>query len=228
MAEAMGLAKRDPELSRWFENHCAVQEILRAKFRQIAVPQGLKEQIISERKAHTTLRSHRNRALMAVAAAMLLLIVAVAYRELRPRQSNSFANFSNRMIGTVARGQYPQMLLETNDLQAIHAFLTARGQGDYSLPEALAKTAGTGCTVLHWQGQNVSMVCFNSGRNADAAEPDLFLFVVDRDGLARAPTSTSPHIEARNRNLTIASWRSGNKIYLLGGLGGENFLRKYL
>jgi hypothetical protein len=51
IAAALALAKRDPELARWLEEHCARQEALRAKFRQITVPAGLKEQIISEQAA---------------------------------------------------------------------------------------------------------------------------------------------------------------------------------
>ena len=53
IAEALALAKQDPELARWLEEHCARQEALRAKFRQITVPAGLKEQIISEQAARS-------------------------------------------------------------------------------------------------------------------------------------------------------------------------------
>ena len=42
IAGALALAKRDPELARWLEEHCARQEALRAKFREITVPEGLK------------------------------------------------------------------------------------------------------------------------------------------------------------------------------------------
>ena len=50
-AEALALAKGDPELASWFETHCARQFVIGEKFRQIAVPAGLKEQIISEQAA---------------------------------------------------------------------------------------------------------------------------------------------------------------------------------
>ena len=42
MAEALELARQDPELGRWFEQHCAFQKAMRAKFRQIEVPVHLK------------------------------------------------------------------------------------------------------------------------------------------------------------------------------------------
>jgi hypothetical protein len=51
IAEALALAQRDRELTRWLEEHCARQFLLREKFRQISAPAGLKEQIISEQAA---------------------------------------------------------------------------------------------------------------------------------------------------------------------------------
>jgi hypothetical protein len=38
MAEALALLKHDPELVRWFAEHAALQEALRAKFRQLPLP----------------------------------------------------------------------------------------------------------------------------------------------------------------------------------------------
>src|SRR5438045_2813900 len=58
-AAALALAKSDATLQGWFEEHCALQAALQAKFRQIPIPEGLKEQILSERKAHINLPSRR-------------------------------------------------------------------------------------------------------------------------------------------------------------------------
>lgn len=226
IAEALSLAQRDGELGQWFEKHCAVQEALRAKFGQIAVPEGLKEQILSERKAHTTLKFQRRAVLLAVAAAAVVAFIGVAYSVLRPHQDNSFSNFRNRMAGTVLRG-YPNMDMYTNDLVAIHKFLAEKGHGDYTLPAPLARTAGTGCKILNWHGEPVTMVCFNSGHNAKPGVPDLFLFVVNRSGIQHAPSADPPRIEPFNRRLTTASWSSGAKTYVLGGLGDEDFIKRY-
>jgi len=46
IAGALELAKQDPELTRWLVEHCARQEAVRAGFRKITAPAGLKEQII--------------------------------------------------------------------------------------------------------------------------------------------------------------------------------------
>jgi len=42
IAQAMEVARRDPELGRWFTNHRRFQEAMRRKFRQIKVPSRLK------------------------------------------------------------------------------------------------------------------------------------------------------------------------------------------
>src|SRR5271157_838350 len=48
--ETRQLARTDPELARWFDQHCEAYLVLRGKFQAIPIPRGLKEQILSERK----------------------------------------------------------------------------------------------------------------------------------------------------------------------------------
>src|SRR5260370_3765428 len=48
-ARALALAKGDPELASWFDEHCQAREAIRVRFKAIAVPEGLKEQILAER-----------------------------------------------------------------------------------------------------------------------------------------------------------------------------------
>ena len=225
IAEALGLAKREPELGVWLAEHCALQEAISAGFRKIPVPEGLREQIISERKAHTASRFKRTAALVAVVAAMVFLVAGIAVRFSQTGEDKSLLGFRNRMVSVVLRN-YPKMDLETNDLARIHQFLAQRGQGDYVLPAALQKTAGTGCKLLSWQKAPVSMVCFYSGKSGKPKDPDLFLFVIDRSAIHRAPGPSAPDFEQFGK-LATASWSQGGKLYLLGGLGDEQFLREY-
>lgn len=50
VARALDLAREDPELSCWFHQHCAFQERVRAKLRQIKVPKHLKQALLARRK----------------------------------------------------------------------------------------------------------------------------------------------------------------------------------
>jgi hypothetical protein len=226
-AEALEFAKRDPELARWFEEHCALCAAVRAKFEQIPVPEGLKEQIVSEQRARGLIASQSRAALIAVCAVIILLLLALGALYLRPTEDRSLAAFGGRMAGTVLRA-YPKMDLETNSLAAIHEYLAQNGgQGDYVLPKGLETASGTGCKILSWHGKRVSMVCFNSGKKGTANTPDLFLFIIERSGLSNPPLMKSAQV-AHMSGLTTASWSSGRLTYVLEGMGDEAFLLNFL
>jgi hypothetical protein len=212
-AGALRLAREDPELGRWFDLHCQAREAIRAKFKDIPVPEGLKEQILAERKVHTTPFVRRPASVLALAVAALVLVAGLTVLW-RPTQENRFASFQNRMVSTVVRA-YPRMDLETNDLGQIQRYLAQhQAPGDYLLPAGLAKTRGTGCAILPWNGRPVSMICFNSGKTAGSTAPDLFLFVIDRTAVPDGPQAGPPQV-TRIKHLATASWISGDKIYVL-------------
>ncbi|MEY2429852.1 MAG: hypothetical protein QOJ40_2737 [Verrucomicrobiota bacterium] len=224
--EALEFVKRDPDLARWFEEHCALYAAVRSKFEQIPVPEGLKEQIVSEQKARSSIASRSRAAFIAICAVIVLLLLALGAFYLRPTDDRSLAAFGARMAGIVLRA-YPKMDLETNNLAVIHDYVAQNGGQDYALPKGLKTASGTGCKILTWHGKRVSMVCFNSGKNAAANTPDLFLFIIQRSGLSNPPVSNSPQF-ARVSGLTGASWSRGNLTYVLQGMGDETFLLNFL
>lgn len=225
LKEAMAVAQLEPELQEWFKQHCTFQEALRRSFRQVPVPEGLKEQILSERKAYFSPALTRRASLIAACGLFLALLATVWFSARRPVEDRTFANFQSRMVRTVARA-YPQMDLETNDLQEIRKFLVQQhAPGDYQLPAGLQKADSTGCAVLRWQDKPVSMVCFSSVRNVKT--PDLFLFVIQSGDAPKAPTAGPPQFSQVN-GLATASWTQGDKTYLLASSGNEALVRKYL
>jgi hypothetical protein len=229
MQEALELAKTDAELAAWFEQHCQLQRKLAAVFKEIRVPEGLQQQIISERKSH--LSPVRRRLVIAAACACILvaaLMIASQLNLFTPRAPDTFASFRDRMTGQVLRS-YPTMDLVTNSLPAVEHYLEQhRGHTNVVIPPQLANAPATGCAILAWHGHPVSMICFNSGKSAtSAASPDLFLFVMERSDIKAAPDNTAPEVKDIKGVMT-ASWTSGDKVYLLGGFGNEAFLRKYL
>jgi len=219
-AEALALASRDPVLATWLEQQRAVRSALRASFKQIAVPEGLKEQIVSERRARMTLAFKRKALLASAAAAVLLIATAVVILNRPPGEDKHFSGFQSRMAGIVLRSYPQQMDLATNDLGQIHQYLVKQGQPDYILPAALAKTAGTGCKLLTWQGKPVSMVCLNSGKNGKPRQPDLFLFIINQTAVPD-PSSVSPRELVQVSKLSLLSWKQNGNLYLLGALGPQ-------
>ena len=227
IAGALALAKSDPELALWLEEHCARQEALRSKFRQITVPAGLKEQIISEQAVLQRRIYWRPRiALGAVAAAVLFAFLATFWLPRRPAD-DTLAIYQNQMVRIALNGY--GMDLATADHTRIRAYLAqSRAPSDYVLPAALQKTTATGCAIEGWQKGKVSMICFRTGRPLPPDQSsDLWLFVVDRASLPDAPQNSQPRF-AVVKGLATATWSQGDKVYLLGAEGDEATLQKFL
>jgi AcrR family transcriptional regulator len=227
IAEALVLAKLDPELARWLEAHCARQLVLREKFRQITAPIGLKEQIISEQAAQQRMNYWRQKFALAAMAALVLLMAFAAFW-LSPRgHDDTLAIYQNRMVGVALRGYTMDLL--TNNSEPIRAYLAQNhAPADFVLPAALKKTALAGCAVEGWQGAKVSMICFRTGKPlAPGGQSDLWLFVVDRASVRGLPAGSLPQFSKVNRLIT-ATWTEGDRLYLLGTEGDEQMLKQYL
>ncbi|MGA9779642.1 MAG: hypothetical protein ACLPRE_06685 [Limisphaerales bacterium] len=227
-AEALALVKQDQELARWFGEHCARQEVLRTKFRQIPVPAGLKEQIISEQAAQDKIIVWRRNIVLTAMAAVVVVSLILATFWLRPAgNDNTLAIYQNRMVAVALRGY--AMDLATNDPAQIRAFLKQNhAPADYVLPVPLGKVAMTGCAIESWQGVKVSMICFRTGKPLPPGEPgDLWLFVVDRASVENAPAARPPQLAKVNQLIT-AIWSQGDKLYLLGTAGDEQTIRRLL
>jgi hypothetical protein len=233
---AISFMKSDPELREWFEGYSAQQKILREKFRQIIVPAGLKEQIISEHKAMVVRNSRRDKFVAAgslVVIVAALLIMAKFYLPQRsqytypPVTDNTFSGYETQML-YIASYNYP-MNLSTNDLGQIQAYF-AKNQcpADYTMPAALEKTAATGCAVQNFLGTKISMICFSTGQPLQPGHPgDLWLFVAPDSAVKDPPASATPQLAEVN-GISVATWEQGGKIYLLATPGDQQAVQKYL
>jgi hypothetical protein len=132
-------------------------------------------------------------------------------------------------MASIVLRDYPRMDVVTNDLAEIRRVLAKKsGHPDYALSKPLEQqSTATGCAVLNWNRQTVSMICFNSGTQPNLGEPsDLFLFVVDTAAVPKAPPAR-PRFAQLNKLATL-SWSAAGKTYVLAGYGDEAFIRKFL
>jgi hypothetical protein len=230
IAEALALAKCDPELARWLAAHVASQAVLRAKFRQIIPPAGLKEQIVAEYAAGRR-QMGAGRLLWVSAAVLVLLIGSLAvlwHPQPQPAPESALAVYQSQMV-RMALGGY-EMDFKTNDLALIRANLAQRhAPADFALPEPLLqRTVLTGCAATVWRGARISLVCFRTGKPLPrGVSSDLWLFVVDRTAITNTPLSRTPQIAKVNRLIT-ATWTDGSKLYFLGVEGQEADIQRYL
>jgi hypothetical protein len=229
-SEALAQVRQSPELQRWFDKHCAVQEQIQTRFRQVPVPDGLKQQILSEHKAASIGSQLKKSALLVGAAVLVTLGVMFVGRLSSDRgiaEDKSLSAYRDRMVGTALRAY--GMDLETNDLGQIRSYLEQRrAVTGWTLSPTLEQTTLTGCGVLGWQGRPVSMICFHSGKPLSPAQKtDVFLFVVESASVENAPKEGERQI-AQVKDLLTVSWSADGKTYVLAVDGDEALLRRFL
>ena len=218
--EAMAVARRDPELARWFERHVAFQSAMRAGFQQIAVPDHLKVELL------TGLKIIRpsvwwQRPVWLAAAAVVVLALGLAALWLRPAVPDRFVNFQEMMVSKAENVAYA-MDWPTNDMSALRTALATRGApANYDVPKGLARLQLTGGAALTWRANPVSMVCFNRGDNQM-----VFLFVMKRSALKDPPPERP--LVVKISAMTTVSWTKGDEAYVLAGPEEANFLQKYM
>lgn len=217
--EAMEVARRDPELGRWFEQHRAFQTAMRLKLRQIQAPEHLKLALLAEHKIIQP-QIWCQRPVLWAAAAIAVILIGISSLWLRPVVPDRFANFRDRMVSLALR-EY-RMDVITKDMRVLRQSLAAKGApANYELSRGLAKLQLTGGAALTWRSHPVSMVCLDRGD-----KQMLFLFVM-KQAAVKDPPSNLPEIGKANDLLT-ASWTRGDDAYLLLGPQEADFVGKYL
>jgi hypothetical protein len=222
-----GQEKTDPELSRWFQEHCSSYLHTRASLLKIPVPPALQDRILDRYKPPTaSIIPFRPMVILSAAAVLVLCLTLTALFWRSHGREDDFNTYRNRMARTALRPY--SMDLQSRDLRSINAYLAGRkAPSDNAVPDGMSKAQPVGCAVLQWQGQPVSMICFRSGQPLAAGEQtDLWLFVVNQSAVRNRPATPSPII-ARIKKLTTATWTKDGKMYVLAGTGDEQFLRRY-
>lgn len=225
---ALASAKHDSELAAWLEMHCARQFVLREKFRQIPVPDGLKEQILSEHAASRRREAKSRWPVIALALAVVTFFtLAIEWLDQRRPADDTLAAFQNQMASVALRGY--AMDLVTDDAEKIRAYLKEKkAPADFVLPEPLKLVAQSGCAIQGWRNTKASMICFRTGQPLPpGAASDLWLFVMDENSVKNAPAGSTPQFAKVNRLIT-ATWTKDGKIYLLGMEGEAANIRKFL
>jgi hypothetical protein len=223
-AEALRLCGQDPELERWFNDRCAVYAAVREQFKRVAVPDGLKAQILSERKVHAPAFWRRP---VVLAAAAAVVLFAGLWFSRSSGKGPGFSAYLDQMVSKAFRGYG---MFETTSPEQVRAYLAKQqAPANFVVPENLQRNAKLlGCAAVTWEDKPTSMICFHSGKPLRAGQTtDLWLFVTERGTVPGAPTGTAPTL-ARVNTATTASWSEGGKTYVLIADGDEAFIRKYL
>jgi hypothetical protein len=234
-AEALALAKRDPELAAWFAEQHKFDAMVSRGLQKIAAPSQLKSQILASGQKSARPESFveppvanwwRNlfsfNSPVAWAAAIILIFICLGIFWGKPGGDARFADFSARMVFS-ARNDTNHVDAKIRDMKQVVAWLAERhGENKFVLPVALNGENGLmGCRILDWRGQKVSMLCYllkNSGH--------MDLFVADAKIFSDAPPD-KPRFAASG-GMPTASWSRDGVAYLIVGFGNETDLEKAL
>lgn len=223
VAQALQLAKLDPELQEWFTHQQAFQTAIRAKFREIRAPESFKHAILAQQKVARPYAQFWRQPVWVAAAAIFVVLLSLTFVWSRPSVPDRFAHYRATMVTTAVR-VYGMDLL-TKDPTQLREFIARKGApADYDLTGGLAKLQLKGGGLLRWRGHPVSMVCFER-----SAGDTLFLFVLKRSAL-KDPPPASPDKAALEQvdGLMTASWTNGSDTYVLAGPPEPDFASKYL
>jgi hypothetical protein len=198
----------DPELEQFGKESAEFNARVHQALAEIPVPPNLREQILARSKIIPVRGWRRQRPLLAIAAAFVLL-GALAILFLRPApEDRTFTGFRSRMVAFAIR-QY-SMDIHTNQFAAVQSYLARTGApADFPLPTALANSPVMGGAKLSWQGKPVGMVCF-----AAKTGQTLYMFVIDSADIPGAPAAFDL---APQKSLATAAWHSAGKTFLIAG-----------
>lgn len=219
-AEALELARKDRELKAWFDESIAFDAAMRADLARVLAPAAVRERILA---GHKTIKPmpwwhHRmnGRQMAAAAAIMFAIAVAALWYERQPVKFDQF----RRDIADEAWGPAPHVEMNATNIAQVRQILDARNlPSKFPLPPTLAKTDVRGCSVIHWQGHLVPMICFVSeGQH-------VHLVVVDRSLFPDSP-SRVPQMD-QWESWRTASWSKDDFSYVLTGLNTPNFVKKF-
>lgn len=218
VAEALRLAARDPELTRQIERQRSFDAAVTAGVQTFAIPPLLKEAILAERKIVRPHFWQDWRTATAAAAAIVLFLAGAIFYIQQGRAG--FAEFRQELVAENWSGD-PHLDYESTDLGSIRTWLARHNaSSDFTLPSGLESLRPHGARVFEHDNNHISLICL-----ADGAQ-HLHLFVLNRPGFANLPPEGAPDFE-KCGGWKTASWRQGDKTYVLTGMNYQTFVSKF-
>lgn len=226
-AEALALARRDPQLAAWLAGQSASYDALRRKLRQTPVPADLRDRILARQPARAPVVWWRRPAFAVGLVALALLLNVVGYfafwRETPGVPVDPFTAYLNTTTAWAASGY--SMDAKTSDPEALRRLFAERGSPtDYVLMPGLAALSLEGGNVLNWDGHKVSVLCYETPGQEGG---DVWLFVCDRTAIPQTPATETPRFTTVN-GLAAATWTRGDRLYVLAARGSRADLEKLL
>jgi hypothetical protein len=236
-AEALDQVRRDPMLDQWFRDSVVFDAAVAEKFRAIEVPADLRENILVGVKVSRPLRwptlfnkmSHSLRWPAPVIgwaiAAALVIAAFVGSLLLRETTKPRLAGWQTEALHTVSSlldGRVAFDVQSRTGADLISWLQASRAPAAETLPKNVANLETLGCKTFLWNEELVSVICF---RRPDGG----LIHLVARNASAPSDQALKREPElVRQGDWATATWREGDKVYMLALEGSPDQLRTYL
>ncbi len=223
-AEPLEQARRDPVLARWFGESIAFDAAMTEKSRAIKVPPDLRESILAGAKVSCPSRWSKPFIKWAIAAALIAMAIlgSFIWRETRPAHLAGWQSQALDVVSSLVRNE-SSFDAQSHNAAELLAWLRANhAPAAQTLPQNLDKLESLGCKTFSWGGTPISVICF--------LRPDGGLIhLVTTDAIAPIERATKGRPElVQQGDWATATWREGDRIYMLALEGSRDQLRAYL
>ncbi len=208
-AEALEMAKHDPELAAWFSTESLIDSGLQQKVvAAIPIPPDLKRRLLAAKQVIRPVVWWRRREWL-TAAALILLLSCLAALLMARRPAARLADLRQFAV-QASRQEAEHVALRQDNLEQIRQWLFEhQGSADFVLPAGLLGLSPMGCRVLEWQERKVSLICFgiDGGKHVD-------LYIITQAAWADAELDSKPQ-PAKAKDFPTLAWSIGKKTYVL-------------
>jgi hypothetical protein len=223
-AEALEQARRDPVLEQWFKESVAFDSTVTEKLRAVAVPVDLRENILAGVKISRPLRWSKPFFKLAIAAALISMAIlgSLIWHETRPAHLAGWQNEAVGVISSLVQDKLNFDARSHNAAELVSWLHSNHAPAVQKLPSTLEKLQSLGCKTFSWNGTPISVICF--------MRPDgglIHLVATSATPATGGAAKTKPRF-VQQGGWTTATWREGDKVFMLAMEGSPDQLRPYL
>jgi hypothetical protein len=223
-AEALDQARRDPTLQRWFDESVAFDAAITEKLCAVPVHRDLRENILAGVKVSRPLQWSKPFIRWAIAAMLVLsaTLGSLIWHNARPTRLAGWQSEALEVISSLVRNRSSFDAQSRSSADLINWLHANHAPAAENIPDNLSKLASIGCKTFSWNGTPVSVICF--------MRPDggLVHFVATNATSTTTSQVTAKPSVVKRGDWATATWREGDKIYMIALEGSLDQLRSYL